>query len=436
MSTFLSDTFTGSDGTDLSAHAGETGATWTKHGSVSGGALVISNNRIRGTVNDAEVLYYASGTPATADYTVTAVVNLVSQVAEANQAVAVAGRTDTAAKTFYVFFVQAFNSLCTLGKYVAGTFTVLATSPQTFAADTDYTIALEMVGTAIKGYLNGVAVCSVTDAAIATAGRAGVWAYDQTSPTSDLHICSVSAADAAGGAPAAPSSLAVASVTSSTVNLTFDNNATDADELELQYLDDVNYTDNFNDTGDGWAGSAMPISVSLAPDATATGVVDLAAGTVYHFRIRASNASGDSDWSNLASATTATTLNYSPNAARYPLGRHITLTCATGLAVGTAITAQLKATGAPGSEGGGAGTVAADGSITIAVTIPNNQTLVDEDAAGGTHFFRLITTDDDGGTLTVSGAAFTIVAGAGGAPPCIGRGGVAFGRVGRRRFAN
>lgn len=74
---FVSDTFTDTAGTNLSSHTGETGASWTIHTDGGGnGALLISDaNRLRCSalgVNTATALYYASGTPSGADYSVEA----------------------------------------------------------------------------------------------------------------------------------------------------------------------------------------------------------------------------------------------------------------------------------------------------------------------------------------------------------------------------
>jgi hypothetical protein len=96
--------------------------------------------------------------------------------------------------------------------------------------------------------------------------------------------------------PAAPSSLAVASVTSSSVNLTWDDAASvasGATGFTLEY-DTVSTFD------------LGPTDIDIHIDDTETDtVMALAASTTYYFRVRAYNGSGNSAWSNTASGTTA-----------------------------------------------------------------------------------------------------------------------------------
>ena len=68
--TFVRDTMTGSDGTDLTAHTGETGATWAKVASTTG-SIKLTSNRCKGD-SGVVSLYYASGDPASAEYDVEA----------------------------------------------------------------------------------------------------------------------------------------------------------------------------------------------------------------------------------------------------------------------------------------------------------------------------------------------------------------------------
>src|ERR1022692_1236936 len=75
---FVTDSFTDTAGTALTSHTGETGATWAKNGGFSGGSVIITDsNRIRSGVSGASV-YYASGDPNLADYSVSADVYVAS----------------------------------------------------------------------------------------------------------------------------------------------------------------------------------------------------------------------------------------------------------------------------------------------------------------------------------------------------------------------
>lgn len=68
---FVNDTFTQGSDVNLSSHTGEIGATWTLHSSHSGTAINDATlDRVYCTVSS--VMYYASGTPPSANYCVEA----------------------------------------------------------------------------------------------------------------------------------------------------------------------------------------------------------------------------------------------------------------------------------------------------------------------------------------------------------------------------
>jgi hypothetical protein len=93
-------------------------------------------------------------------------------------------------------------------------------------------------------------------------------------------------------APDAPGSLAVSSVTASSIDLVWTDQAQNETGFELQHATDAAFTANV-------------ISTTLAADATSSSVTSLAAGTTYYLRVRATNDAGPSAWSNAVSATTA-----------------------------------------------------------------------------------------------------------------------------------
>src|SRR5439155_27321637 len=64
----VTDTFTGSDGTLLQNHVGETGATWTKHSNYPAN-FTLASNRVYSVQ---WAMYTASGVPATNEYDVSA----------------------------------------------------------------------------------------------------------------------------------------------------------------------------------------------------------------------------------------------------------------------------------------------------------------------------------------------------------------------------
>lgn len=206
MTAFLTDSFTDTNGTVITSHTGELGATWT---ALTGSGVVptIQSNAVTaGTGASANALYYASAVPASADYTVTA--DVLYNGGDSKPA-GPAGRLSTGAQTGYFALIwnPATGSLdkFAIFKYVAGTLTVIAGtgSPPTITSGVTYRITLDMVGTTIamrvqrlsdNYWLNssdtwqvGQTNClSVTDSDITAAGRPGFWASRTTAAPSEL----------------------------------------------------------------------------------------------------------------------------------------------------------------------------------------------------------------------------------------------------------
>lgn len=181
---FVKDTFSGaSAGSDLNTHTGEIGATWTKHASEPTSTILISSNGdVYGNTTGINNVYYASGTPASADYSVIADIKMVDATAPAR----ICGRLSTAALTYYMASFNETDVL--LYKRIAGTFTLLATASLASSIGQTYQLGLHMSGTSIKVTMNGAIMISTTDASIGTAGLAGIDLNQQGSPTAGGHL--------------------------------------------------------------------------------------------------------------------------------------------------------------------------------------------------------------------------------------------------------
>lgn len=90
--------------------------------------------------------------------------------------------------------------------------------------------------------------------------------------------------------PAAPSGLAATAISTSQIDLVWDDNSTNEDDFEIQVSTS--------------AGFSSPTSLTSAANAEARSVTGLSPSTTYYFRIRARNTEGNSAWSSTASATT------------------------------------------------------------------------------------------------------------------------------------
>lgn len=182
MSTVVLDSFTGTNGTLLTDHSGETGATWANHPSYTG-TFQIASNRCRSTLADGTVNgAFASGTPATAEYDVSAsIVIVAASNAGALASAGLCGRMDESANTLY----QASLTEGTgwrLHKFVGGSATQLgSTVSQTLSNGQSYAVKLEIREASKKLFVGGVEKISSTDNAITATGKAGVrgrWATD------------------------------------------------------------------------------------------------------------------------------------------------------------------------------------------------------------------------------------------------------------------
>lgn len=168
----LTDTFP----TALQSHTANTGQSWSRHSSVGGMTFTGGGGKIQ--TDGAQVtVYKSSWVPAAADYDV--ITTLVRDSSgSAGSASYSAGRIDAAVQTYYFFGYNMPSGYWELSKCIAGTFTTLATFTQTVAVDAIRVCKLQMRGTAIKGFVDGVERCSVTDSSITAAGSLGVIGYN------------------------------------------------------------------------------------------------------------------------------------------------------------------------------------------------------------------------------------------------------------------
>jgi len=115
--------------------------------------------------------------------------------------------------------------------------------------------------------------------------------------------------------PAAPSNLVAATVSSSSINLTWADNSTNELGFSIERSLD---------------GSSFAPALSAAANATSALNTGLSAGVTYYYRVRATNATATSAYSSIASATTpptntTLTLTTPPNGASYPAGATVAI---------------------------------------------------------------------------------------------------------------
>ncbi|WP_176445006.1 glycoside hydrolase family 2 TIM barrel-domain containing protein [Paenibacillus herberti] len=115
------------------------------------------------------------GDIAWTNYEVQADVKLLSRTSTA--ATGIVGRYQDNNNYYYLRLNAGENRLQLLKK-VNGTFTMISNLPQTVSLQTVYNLKLLMMGSTIKGYLNGVEKISVTDTSL-TVGKIGIRTYNQ-----------------------------------------------------------------------------------------------------------------------------------------------------------------------------------------------------------------------------------------------------------------
>lgn len=190
-----SDSFTGAAGSLLTSHTGELAAGWTRQ---DGGAdATISNEgRVyRASVLGGYTVNTASLVPANPDYSVEA--DLVLKTAMSSDMVGVVGRL-TSPTTFYMGRWEEADNSWNLVKYSNGTLSYpnyVANQPDLTAGQA-YHLKLEMTGSTLNLYVDGVLKVTATDSTITAAGRAGIMDGDRElfasnpakSNTTGLHL--------------------------------------------------------------------------------------------------------------------------------------------------------------------------------------------------------------------------------------------------------
>lgn len=175
MAAFLLDTMTEGSNLTLASHTPDTGGAWAQHPnfttntfSVQGGLGYCIGSSSSGTS-----IYYNNATPPSADYYVEATIQH-NGAGASTSLTGVCGRLATGASTMYMAYYNPGTAVWLLEKLVAGTNTQLGSYSTTLAVLTSAVVKLEMIGTAIKVFIDGVERISVTDSSITAAGFAGI----------------------------------------------------------------------------------------------------------------------------------------------------------------------------------------------------------------------------------------------------------------------
>ena len=193
MATFVDDSFTDANWVNLTAHTGAVGATWT-NGTPAGSYQIYLNHAYPITAG----VIYASGLPATAEYSVECDYKIVSATGSPGPA----GRINTAANTYYGVYYDHSAGHWLLIRVVSGTITTLSQWVSGVTIGQTYRVKLELLNATKKVYVDGVERISSTDNTITAAGRAGLRSGSSNTSTTAKHMTNFLAYD--GTTPGPP----------------------------------------------------------------------------------------------------------------------------------------------------------------------------------------------------------------------------------------
>jgi hypothetical protein len=173
---FLNDTFTDTDSTELSAHTGETGATWTEHPDSAASQLQIKNNRVGLLAHGFRELYYASGSPTGSEYDVSFDLYVIDETAGYEVGIVIEMNTG-AGLGGYAIIYQGSSDDWRLVRYDNGSAAaLLAEYDQVLASSTTYSVAVRFrtSGNTIEVDIGGTTRLTSTDSTYTGVGRIGL----------------------------------------------------------------------------------------------------------------------------------------------------------------------------------------------------------------------------------------------------------------------
>lgn len=176
------DTFTDTDSALLvtGPHTPETGGAWDYGPGNSLSDTLITSNRLRG-VNDSTTTFINTATPPSADYDVEAEVHFFS-IGTSFRAGPM-GRAVVASNDYYGVTYNSNTGNWELYKVLSGGITVLGSWADSPVATNTRIARLEMIGTGLEAFIDGVSRITATDSSLSAAGKAGCFVLQGTDTT-------------------------------------------------------------------------------------------------------------------------------------------------------------------------------------------------------------------------------------------------------------
>lgn len=193
---FADDTFAGTTTSDLGGQSASDGGTWTAR---DGTGTVVGNGAgAIGSGSASRGGYYHSGTPASADYTVSGDITITSS---GKSSLSLAARMNTASNEQYFIRWSGGIPGWEIYRRTGGSETSMWNGASGTVPTTTVAATLEVSGSNISLYLNGSLAQTVTNSAITSAGKAGIYNFFADAGGSTIDNFSASDPVVAGGQP-------------------------------------------------------------------------------------------------------------------------------------------------------------------------------------------------------------------------------------------
>jgi len=189
---FFNDTLSAADNARLDQHTSDSGATWARPAGIDNAflteSLVITANRARNNGNPGWL--NVSAVPPSNEYDIDMVIRC--QTAGSGQIFGIVFCYVNASNLYQLQCDPSSNKF-QIYRTVNGSAAAIGDGNTALASGTDYNLKIRLTETGIVVMLNGVTEITSSDATHARTGKFGLYAYGPCSPTTGIHLDSISA---------------------------------------------------------------------------------------------------------------------------------------------------------------------------------------------------------------------------------------------------
>jgi len=298
----VNDLFTGTQASNLNAHVADTGQIWERHphASYATGNLLLYSNAVGADATTNRSLSMVNFTPQTNNYRVKGVLKTTATKDDSHAALAI--QVDATANSFIYLEYSGDLDQLALGHMNNGVPVTVGSYPVNFTfstANTSRDIIVDVVLPRLSVFVEGIRrIDAFNPMSTSTYRRIGLFGPGTPqAATAGFHWDSLTVSTVAATIPAAPTNIACARASNTTVLCNFEDNSSNEDAFVIEKsLDNTVWVS---------AGS------NLAANATSF-TVTTTTGLQQYYRVRASNAAGASANSPSPLTTTSGCYSYFP----------------------------------------------------------------------------------------------------------------------------